>query len=311
MNVDTHHRYRVALRIAKGLAVPLIVAGLITAGAPGLYRIKDGDTLGEIAARHGTTVQVLVSLNDLPGNGNVIYAGDTLRIPGRPSAPRSRYVFKSYVVKRGDTIGEIAGRFKIRQHTLREVNGLSPGEHIYIGSPLRIPVRITASKPVPRKNNTFAGRTYPDAVVAAADRNRAILSKRRLPSKASIRRIIVATSVRYGVDPELALAISWQESGWKQRVVSPANAIGAMQVIPSTGRYSSDVVGRRLDLLDPRDNITAGVVLLQRLTGAAVLTDAIAGYYQGLGSVRKRGMYADTKRYVRNVLLIKKRLELR
>ena len=124
-----------------------------------------------------------------------------------------------------------------------------------------------------------------------------------------MRTLIITTAKRYGVDPELALAVSWQESGWKQRVVSPANAIGAMQVIPSTGRFSSSIVGRDLDLLKAQDNVTAGVVLLDRLTGAAQLDIAVAGYYQGLGGVKKNGMYPDTKQYVKNVLRIKAQFE--
>ena len=69
------------------------------------------------------------------------------------------------------------------------------------------------------------------------------------------------------------------------------------------------IVGRRLDLLKPQDNVTAGVVLLSRLTGAARLDLAVAGYYQGLGGVKKNGVYPDTKLYVRNVLRIKAQLE--
>jgi soluble lytic murein transglycosylase-like protein len=175
-------------------------------------------------------------------------------------------------------------------------------------------VPISKAKPKPKvvkkkKNNTFAGRTYADKVVAAADKNRATLAKRKLPGRSQMRSLIRSTARKYGVDPELALAVSWQESGWKQRVVSPANAIGAMQVIPSTGRFASSIVGRELDLLKPLDNVIAGVVLLDRLTGAAKLDIAVAGYYQGLGGVRKNGMYPDTKRYVKNVLRIKSQLE--
>ena len=42
---------------------------------------------------------------------------------------------------------------------------------------------------------------------------------------------------------ELALAVSWQESGWQMHHVSSANAIGAMQVLPRHRRL--DVVVRR------------------------------------------------------------------
>jgi soluble lytic murein transglycosylase-like protein len=111
--------------------------------------------------------------------------------------------------------------------------------------------------------------------------------------------MIVATARRHGVDPKLALAVGWQESGWNQREVSVANAIGVMQVIPSSGQWASDMAGRRLNLLKTQDNITAGVVILRSLTRAAPnLDQAIAGYYQGLASVESNGMYADTKAYV-------------
>jgi LysM repeat protein len=305
-------RRRMAIRIAKGVGVPLVAAGLITAGSPGIgqYKVKSGDTLSHIALRHGTTVSALVKLNHLPGNGNIIYAGEVLKIPGKGGASRSVQPRGGvmYMVKPGDTIEGIARRYKIKQRALLAANGLGRSNRIFAGRPLRIPVAV---KPQPKKtkNNTFAGRTYPDPVVAAADRNRAILRKKKLPTRSQIRAAIIATAQRHGVDPELALAISWQESGWKQRVVSPANAIGAMQVIPSTGQFASDVIGRDLDLLKPRDNITAGVVLLDRLTGSASLPIAVAAYYPGLGGVRKNGMYADTKVYVENVLRIKQRLE--
>ena len=116
------------------------------------------------------------------------------------------------------------------------------------------------------------------------------------------------TAARYGVDPALAVAVAYQESGWNQRQVSVANAIGTMQVIPSTGQWASQLVGRRLDLLDTHDNVTAGVVVLKALAGQARTREqAVAGYYQGLASVRRNGMFADTKVYVRNVTALAER----
>jgi LysM repeat protein len=291
----------------------VLAAAVITEGSPGwgAYKVKQGDTLSHIAGRYGTTVSNLVALNKLPGNGNAIYAGEVLKVPVKGStkstpAKRSQLGRVTYVVKRGDTVSGIAKRFKCSQANLLAANGLKPGDRIYAGKPLQVPVKIRTKA---RTDNTFAGRTYADHIVAQANRNRAILKKRNLPTRAQMRSLIVSTSKRYGVDPELALAVSWQESGWKQRVVSPANAIGAMQVIPSTGKFASRLVGRNLDLLKPRDNVTAGVVLLSRLTGAARLDIAVAGYYQGLGGVKKNGMYPDTKLYVKNVLRIQAQLE--
>ncbi len=45
-----------------------------------VYTIQRGDTLSKIAARYGTTVSILVQLNNIP-NKNRIYAGHKLLIP--------------------------------------------------------------------------------------------------------------------------------------------------------------------------------------------------------------------------------------
>jgi hypothetical protein len=82
-----------------------------------------------------------------------------------------------------------------------------------------------------------------------------------------------------------------------------------MQVMPYTGAYlSADVVHRNLDLLDAHDNVTAGVALLSVLTHEAKSERlAVAGYYQGLQSVREHGMYRATKRYVADVMALRDR----
>lgn len=45
-----------------------------------LYRIAPGDTLGEIAAKYGTTIAKLMALNPNIKNPDLIYAGDYIRI---------------------------------------------------------------------------------------------------------------------------------------------------------------------------------------------------------------------------------------
>ncbi|MDQ4085582.1 MAG: lytic transglycosylase domain-containing protein, partial [Actinomycetota bacterium] len=141
------------------------------------------------------------------------------------------------------------------------------------------------------------------------ERLRARLSRHPDPPRAEVRRLVERVAERHGVDPALALAVSWQEAGWRQHHVSPDAAIGAMQVIPSTGAWAADVLGRDLDLLRLRDNVTAGVVLLAELTDAAPDRRAVAGYYQGLAGVRAHGMYDDTRAYVRDVLALRRAIE--
>ena len=95
-------------------------------------------------------------------------------------------------------------------------------------------------------------------------------------------------------------------------MVSSANARGVMQVMPGTWDYVQQNLagGQQLDPNSATDNVHAGVMYLKRL-----LTDAggdenaaIAGYYQGLASVRERGMYDDTQQYVNNVQALRSTL---
>jgi soluble lytic murein transglycosylase-like protein len=192
---------------------------------------------------------------------------------------------------------DICSTHKVSLRTVLALNHLTMRSVIRPGQKLLLP-----APPATNSNNTFLGRTYPPAVVAAANANRRALAGRTLPTRAQAKAMIIATARRHGVDPALALAIAYQESGFNQHLVSPANAVGVMQVIPSSGKWASGLIGQPLDLLDTQDNITAGVVLLAALTDAADnQPQAIAAYYQGLASVRRNGMFDDTRRYVANI----------
>ena len=280
------------------------------------YTVRAGDTLSGIAARHGMSPERLASLNGT-STSSFIHPGQKLRVSGTAAKPAKRPAARTssarHTVRAGETLSGIADKYRMSIARLAKINGISTRSFIHPGQKLKVsgsaPKAATKKSSTPKpstgaafSHNTFAGRTYPDSIVNAASRNRAILAKRSVPSRDQVRRKIVATAQRHGVDPKLALAISYQESGWDHRQVSVANAVGTMQVIPSSGDWASTLVGRKLDLLDPDDNITAGVVLLKQLTQMASSdSQAIAGYYQGLGSVRANGMYADTRQYVANV----------
>ena len=275
------------------------------------YRVRPGDTIGALALRFRVSEATLLRLNRLDRRG-LIYAGRTLRVPGaavsRARAAAKRPVTRTVHVRlrSGDTVGALALRYHVSQAAIVKANRLRNAGMVRIGQVLAIPVKVTAPA---YSTSTFAGRTYSSAVVGAAARNRHWLASHAVPSRMQTRAMIVSIARRHGVSPSLALAIAWQESGWNQRQVSVANAIGTMQVIPSSGQWASQLVGRRLNLLDTRDNITAGVVILRALMrGASSEKQAIAGYYQGLASVRKSGMYADTRGYVAAVLAHKARM---
>ena len=290
---------------------------MLLVGAPLLmnYVVRPGDTVSEIAERHDTTVSALVEENDLHPSGNQVTSGATLTIPsahgrsvgGRTVDPDARKVV-GYTVRPGDTATGLAVRFHAWTAELVSMNHLDAGTTLRVGDRIKIPIVLAAvgdqpAEPMP------AEQSQAPSLNPEQRRLERRLGARSDPSPAAVRRIIEHTSREYGVDPQLALAVSWQEAGWQQHHVSYATAIGAMQVIPSTGEWMSGVVGRDLDLLDVRDNVTAGVVLLRELRERTSQRRAVAGYYQGLASVQSRGMFDDTRAYVTNVLELKRQFE--
>ncbi|WP_417373031.1 LysM peptidoglycan-binding domain-containing protein [Glutamicibacter protophormiae] len=281
------------------------------------YTVTSGDTLSGIAAKNGMKLGTLLSLNGISAS-KPIFPGDKIKVSGsasssststsssssKPSAGSSKA--SSYSVKSGDTLGGIAAKHGMKLSDLLDKNPqLSTSTPLQIGDKVKVSgssVSSTSTGSKKKIGNTFLGRTYADHVVSSANENKDYLDSVSVPSRSEMQSIIVSTANRMGVDPALALAHSMQESGFNMRAVSPANALGAMQVIPSTGEWMSSRVGKKLNLLDPQDNVTAGIAVIRyNLDNTSNLDDAIAAYYQGLGGVRKYGMYDDTKRYVASV----------
>jgi LysM repeat protein len=283
-----------------------------------VYVVKAGDTLSGIAARHGVGLSEVFRWNGL-NMGSIIYPGQKVKVGGgsstpAPSAPVAATPAPatkpagsaSYTIKAGDTLSGIAARNSVRLSDVLSANRLTMSSIIYPGQKLVIPgsstiapASSTPATTAPLVPSSFLGFTYPAAVVSSANQNKSLLNASPVPTREQMKSIVADTARRMGVDSSLALAFALQESGFDQRAVSPANAIGTMQVIPSSGEWASELVGRKLNLLDPYDNATAGIAIIRQLVrSSADLDNAIAGYYQGQYSVSQNGMYEDTKAYV-------------
>ncbi len=96
------------------------------------YVIQPGDTLSGIAARFGTTVSELTRINKI-SDPDRIYAGNTIKVP------ESGASYKTYTIRSGDTLSEIAARFGTTVSALTNLNGISDPNRIYAGNTLRIP----------------------------------------------------------------------------------------------------------------------------------------------------------------------------
>ena len=84
---------------------------------------------------------------------------------------------------------------------------------------------------------------------------------------------------------------------WGRRTVDDA---GLAQTDTCAARIPCSPQNVKLDTGSATDNVHAGVLYLQHLlqqTGGDE-SAAIAGYYQGLGSVQSRGLFDDTQKYV-------------
>lgn len=306
------------IRIGQKLLIPTgtaaapapAVAPAAPAPAAATHTVARGETVSHVAKRYGTTVAAIVGANGLDARA-FVRAGQTLTIPGAvqaapaPAAPAAAPASgATHTVGSGETVSSIAQRYGTTVQAIVAANGLDARAFIRVGQRLSVPgaAAPAAAPSAQLVGNTFAGRTYAGPVVAAANANKATLLAAGVPSKAEMQAKVAATARSMGVDAALAQAVAFQESGFNHSSVSPANAIGTMQVIPSSGEWASQLVGRRLDLLNPDDNVVAGVAILRSLVRTSPdLPTAIAGYYQGASSVQRNGMYADTRRYVANV----------
>ncbi len=192
----------------------------------------------------------------------------------------------SYQVRSGDTLSHIAAREGTTVAELVAANGLPDPDRIFVGQRLHLPAVPTQQD----AQRSAGGATHSD--------------------RDAVGGVIEDVAAQHGWSPAFVKALAWQESGWNNDRVSSAGAVGIMQVMPGTGEFvGRRLVGRELDLTDPRDNVVAGIVFLQHLWE---LTDGdaqrtLAGYYQGLASVRANGLYPSTERYIDNVLALRER----
>jgi LysM repeat protein len=120
------------------------VEDLRVAEGPAVYEVKSGETLSQIAERFRTSTAALRSLNGL--SGDTIRTGQRLRVGSSSAAAGASQAASAgggdspavvYEVKSGETVSQIAERFRMNSAELRALNGLS-GDTIRVGQRLRV-----------------------------------------------------------------------------------------------------------------------------------------------------------------------------
>ncbi|MBU4287732.1 MAG: LysM peptidoglycan-binding domain-containing protein [Proteobacteria bacterium] len=102
------------------------------------HKVRRGESLSTIARSYRTSVESIMLANNMR-KSNFIVAGKKLKIPQKGATYTPTYEHTSkYVVKRGDSLWIIAGRFNATTKNLQELNNLS-NTNLHIGQVLKIP----------------------------------------------------------------------------------------------------------------------------------------------------------------------------
>jgi membrane-bound lytic murein transglycosylase D len=222
----------------------------------GVYVVKVGDTVSQIAERHNLTWQKLRELNNLSDN-QMIRPGQELRVATaepQPTQRNSRAVSRDYEVKPGDTVSQIAERHHMTAEELRSLNRLK-GDRIVQGQKLKVWEVVPVAARVSRATSDV--EFY---VVVPGDTVATIAARHGLTS-AELRRLNDLASDRI-------------RSGQKLRVTAtqPAPANSATQPV-AQARASSSVFyvvvpGDTVSQIAERHNMTSAELrALNDLTG--------------------------------------------
>jgi soluble lytic murein transglycosylase-like protein len=326
------------MRFVSCIALALLAAAALAAPARAAFphTVTPGESLWSIATTDGLDPAALAAYNGLPADSPVVL-GTTVLIPPMSSAAgpvqgtgttaplattsataadddaagsvsaapaaSTPAPMGGYTVQPGDTLSGLAARSGVSVAQMAYMNGLSPDAHIIAGTALKLPTGSPVSSSSTGEATPTAATTTTEATPAAPSAPPYPTATRMTSSE--IGQIAAAN----GVSSSLASAVAWQESGFNNGAVSSAGARGTMQVMPGTWNWVERNISGPLDPASPTDNVKAGTLYLGRLlrdTGGNV-SQAVAGYYQGLGSVASRGMYPSTQRYVNNVLALQGR----
>ena len=128
------------------------------ADAPGVHRVRRGETLWDIARRYGTSVEALLDANEI-ADARRVMPGRRLRIPEREGTPRlaasargggdgdaaavvvarADRGARAHRVRRGQTLSHIARRYGTSVEALLAHNGIPDARKVRAGQVVRIP----------------------------------------------------------------------------------------------------------------------------------------------------------------------------
>jgi soluble lytic murein transglycosylase-like protein len=189
-----------------------------------------------------------------------------------------------------------------RIHEIQSLLGQQPAPNEVFGEEMTRHTRAQADRD---RDRTGSDRTGGESS-ARSDRSGSGLSQ----PPDDLASLVDEAASRTGLSADLISSVIATESGNRADAVSPAGALGLMQLMPGTAR-SLGVD----DPLDPRENVMAGAEYLRRqLNRFGSVEKALAAYNAGPQAVTRFGgvpPYPETQSYVRRVLQSIRRLTSR
>jgi LysM repeat protein len=132
----------IPLSASSGVYGTPAIAGSLP-GSDGYYVVRRGDSLAQIAQRHGMTMGDVMRLNGINDPGS-IRVGQRLRMSARVShlpvaqSPEPQLANNIYVVAPGDSLLSIAKKFGTTTQALMAANGLPNPNFVWVGQRMRI-----------------------------------------------------------------------------------------------------------------------------------------------------------------------------
>ncbi len=142
------------------------------------HKVKSGESLGVIARKYSSSIDVIQAINDI--RGNTIYAGDFLLVPvslsdlsayslsvdqrlAKVQSAEREGTKIEHIVKSGDTLWDIAMAHKVGVRELAKWNKMAPRDPLKIGSKLVVWQKNNSVKSsnlnLPRTNNNAVMRS--------------------------------------------------------------------------------------------------------------------------------------------------------
>lgn len=196
----------------------------------------------------------------------------------------------------GETLSQVASSLRVSVAKLAEANGIKDVNRVQAGRRLVVPAG--------------AGRAPSAAPPAPGPGSKLPERLRSQSARLALLPLFDAAAREFRVPADLFKAMTWQESGWQNTKVSSTKAVGIGQLMPATVAFVNDVLLKaRLDPSRPEHNIRMSARFLAYLLSQndGDVERTLSSYYQGLASVRRQGPLPETRRYVANVLALRRK----